>query len=142
QSAWLVASIDHNQAEVRGGNMLEALIANAARLGSGDYLDMLTTIPIAELKKNFSQIVAGSQESAAGAAKAASGTAGAGAEPSKDGTALQRFCQNFTERARQGKLDPVFGRDNEIRQMVDILARRRKNNPICVGDPGVGKSAV
>lgn len=142
QSAWLVASIDHNQAEVRGGNMLEALIANAARLGSGDYLDMLTTIPIAELKKNFSQIVAGSHEAAAGAAKAASGTAGAGAEPSKDGTALQRFCQNFTERARQGKLDPVFGRDNEIRQMVDILARRRKNNPICVGDPGVGKSAV
>jgi type VI secretion system protein VasG len=69
---------------------------------------------------------------------------GAGAAPQGDkaGSALQRFCEDFTAKARAGKIDPVFGRDPEIRQMVDILARRRKNNPICVGDPGVGKTAV
>ena len=56
--------------------------------------------------------------------------------------ALQRFTINITQKARNGKIDPVFGRDAEIRQMVDILARRRKNNPILVGDPGVGKTAL
>ncbi|WP_436883470.1 AAA family ATPase, partial [Enterobacter asburiae] len=55
---------------------------------------------------------------------------------------LDRFTTDVTARARDGKIDPVFGRDNEIRQMVDILARRRKNNPILVGEPGVGKTAL
>src|SRR5690606_33643152 len=56
--------------------------------------------------------------------------------------AIDRFCEDFTAKAAAGRIDPVFGRDDEIRQMLDILARRRKNNPICVGDPGVGKTAV
>jgi hypothetical protein len=55
---------------------------------------------------------------------------------------LTRFCENFTEKARRGKIDPVFGRHLEIRQIVDILARRRKNNPIIVGEAGVGKTAL
>ncbi|ANB74863.1 ClpV1 family T6SS ATPase [Paraburkholderia phytofirmans OLGA172] len=56
--------------------------------------------------------------------------------------ALQRFTIDITQKARDGRIDPVFGRDMEIRQMVDILARRRKNNPILVGEPGVGKTAL
>lgn len=56
--------------------------------------------------------------------------------------ALERFTDNLTEKALNGKIDPVFGRDSEIRQMVDILSRRRKNNPILVGEPGVGKTAL
>ena len=56
--------------------------------------------------------------------------------------ALDKFTLDVTDRAREGKIDPVFGRDNEIRQMVDILSRRRKNNPILVGEPGVGKTAL
>ncbi|MBE3492793.1 type VI secretion system ATPase TssH [Enterobacter cloacae complex sp. P12RS] len=56
--------------------------------------------------------------------------------------ALDKFTLDVTTRAREGKIDPVFGRDNEIRQMVDILSRRRKNNPILVGEPGVGKTAL
>lgn len=56
--------------------------------------------------------------------------------------ALERFTENVTEKAKAGKIDPVFGRDSEIRQMVDILSRRRKNNPILVGEPGVGKTAL
>src|SRR5689334_2481249 len=79
------------------------------------------------------------------------GTAGpsGGGSPSAAGgvaqggdTALGKYANNFTGQARENKIDPVFGRDREIRQMIDILARRRKNNPICVGEPGVGKTAV
>lgn len=143
QQAWLVASIDHGLAEVRSGNLFEALLGNPARLASGDYVDIFSDINLSELRKNFDHIIVNSQEQAAFATAGSSPSGGApGAESSRDGTALQRFCQNFTERARSGELDPVFGRDREIRQMVDILARRRKNNPICVGEPGVGKSAV
>ena len=143
QNAWLVASIDHGLAEVRSGNLFEALLGNPARLASGDYVDLFDEINLSELRKNFDNIIVNSREQAAFAAEGSAPSGGTpGAESSRDGTALQRFCQNFTERARNGELDPVFGRDREIRQMVDILARRRKNNPICVGEPGVGKSAV
>ncbi|CAB3677424.1 Protein ClpV1 [Paraburkholderia sediminicola] len=63
--------------------------------------------------------------------------------PERPGTdALQRFTLDITQKAREGRIDPVFGREVEIRQMVDILARRRKNNPILVGEPGVGKTAL
>ncbi|WP_409033626.1 AAA family ATPase, partial [Klebsiella pneumoniae] len=55
---------------------------------------------------------------------------------------LNRFTEDVTEKARSGRIDPAFGRDTEIRQMVDILSRRRKNNPILVGEPGVGKTAL
>lgn len=60
----------------------------------------------------------------------------------KESEALRRFTIDITQKARDGKIDPVFGRDVEIRQMIDILARRRKNNPILVGEPGVGKTAL
>ncbi|MEM5310260.1 type VI secretion system ATPase TssH [Paraburkholderia sp. JHI869] len=61
---------------------------------------------------------------------------------SVEGDALARFAIDITAKAREGKIDPVFGRDREIQQMVDVLARRRKNNPILVGEPGVGKTAL
>lgn len=61
---------------------------------------------------------------------------------SQEEAVLNRFTVDVTARAREEKIDPVFGRDNEIRQMVDILSRRRKNNPILVGEPGVGKTAL
>ncbi|WP_322049849.1 type VI secretion system ATPase TssH [Paraburkholderia bannensis] len=64
------------------------------------------------------------------------------AKRSVEGDALARFAIDITAKAREGKIDPVFGRDREIQQMVDVLARRRKNNPILVGEPGVGKTAL
>ncbi|EBA1132234.1 AAA family ATPase [Salmonella enterica] len=69
---------------------------------------------------------------------------GGSAQPavSQEESVLNRFTVDVTARAREGKIDPAFGRDNEIRQMVDILSRRRKNNPILVGEPGVGKTAL
>lgn len=66
----------------------------------------------------------------------------AGAAPATTAEALSRFTRDVTADARDGKIDPVYGRENEIRQMVDILSRRRKNNPILVGEPGVGKTAL
>ncbi|MFX7329552.1 hypothetical protein ABTI69_22430, partial [Acinetobacter baumannii] len=56
--------------------------------------------------------------------------------------ALQKYCLDLTERARAGKLDPVIGRDDEIRRAIQILQRRTKNNPVLIGEPGVGKTAI
>jgi type VI secretion system protein VasG len=143
QSGWLIASVDYNLAEVRSGCLFIALLGSAGRLATGDYVDLFEPINLSELRKNFDNVIGASKEQASFAQAGGTAPSGApGAESSREGTALQRFCQNFTERARKGELDPVFGRDKEIRQMIDILARRRKNNPICVGEPGVGKSAV
>jgi type VI secretion system protein VasG len=143
QNGWLIASVDYNLAQVRSGTLFIALLGSAGRLATGDYTELFEPINLSELRKNFDTIIASSKEQADFAQAVSGAPSGApGAESSRDGTALQRFCQNFTERARKGELDPVFGRDKEIRQMIDILARRRKNNPICVGEPGVGKSAV
>ncbi len=142
QNAWMIASIDFNQAEIRSGNLLHALVGSIARLASGDYADQLGEINPGELKKNFHELTKASYETAAAAVKGAESTPGAATGAPQGDGALAKFCQNFTERARKGELDPVFGRDREIRLIVDILARRRKNNPICVGEPGVGKTAV
>ena len=142
--AWLAASVDLNLGQIRSGALVCALLANTTRYG-GDWVDPLRKIPLTELKGKFADIVAASTEEAgalsvAQRAAPADGKSG-GAALSPD-SALARFTINFTEQARNGKIDPVFGRDREIRQMIDILGRRRKNNPICVGDPGVGKTAV
>ena len=142
QLAYLLASIEHGQAEVRSGNLLEALIAKPSRLAADDYPELLSGIGREDLKKSLDTIVAGSSETAKRAV-AESGPGGKAAAPgTSEDSGLKKFCTNFTERAREGKLDPVFERDAEIRQIVDILARRRKNNPIAVGDPGVGKTAL
>ena len=88
----------------------------------------------------------GSPEDAAeSGAAAAAGAAGGGAQPAAAGTqtpALDQFTINLTERAKKGEIDPVIGRDFEIRQVIDILTRRRQNNPILTGEAGVGKTAV
>ncbi len=94
------------------------------------------------LQEHLADLCSGSvEEKAAGAAAAPSGTPGEGALPA--GTkALDQFTINLTEKARKGEIDPVLGRDFEIRQMIDILIRRRQNNPILTGEAGVGKTAV
>ena len=142
--AWMIASVDLYEGSIRSGALLAAFVARASFYASGTYSSLLS-----ELDKNRTVellgIVAGaSRESReAVSAGAGGGSAAAGdAAQGRGGSAIQRFCEDFTAKAREGRIDPVFGRDPEIRQMVDILARRRKNNPICVGDPGVGKTAV
>ncbi|MBT8341747.1 MAG: type VI secretion system ATPase TssH [Desulfatitalea sp.] len=136
QEAWLIGSVDLEEARVRSGALLAAFLTRPNQLGSGRYVDMVTVISRDALMGGFWDIVKGSSE------KAVKETVTAEAGPPGADTALARFCTDFTAKAAAGEIDPVFGRDREIRQMVDILARRRKNNPIVVGEAGVGKTAV
>jgi len=140
ESAWLAASVHHNQNKIRSGALLEVLLEMEG-LYFGAYMETLAEVNRDELRKNFINIVAGSTEDAAVSKRA--DRAEAAAVPKKEGeTALDLYTNNFTEQARHGELDPVFGRDTEIRQAIDILSRRRKNNPILVGEAGVGKTAI
>lgn len=142
QEAWLLGSVELGYGNIRSGILITAALANMRRYGFGSYMDLLENVPVDDLRSNFMDVVAGSSEEvtvlgSTSATGGAEGLVGAG-----DDTALGKFAHNLTESARLGEIDPIFCRDTEIRQMIDILGRRRKNNPIVVGEAGVGKSAV
>jgi type VI secretion system protein VasG len=143
-AAWTIGSIDFNAGQIRTGFTVLALVADddLRRLVRETSREMAKIEPEA-LKKDFLTIVAGSNEEAlaasteeAGAVTPAQRAAG-GKTPN-----LDQYTVNLTENARTGKIDPVLGRDFEIRQIIDILTRRRQNNPILTGEAGVGKTAV
>ncbi|WP_407351814.1 ATP-dependent Clp protease ATP-binding subunit [Luteimonas sp. R10] len=152
EHAWLLASLDSGTTRIRSGHLLLALLTepNLAQLayrGSKQFVRFKRD----ELKHDFSRLTEGSQEAGQGVGFAdADGQGSAdGAEdavPGRGGLsktpALDQFTTNLTQRARDGHIDPVIGRDAEIRQLVDILMRRRQNNPILTGEAGVGKTAV
>jgi type VI secretion system protein VasG len=143
QDGWLVASLELSLPEIRSGVLMASLMDRPSRYTSGAFIDLLDRISKEELRKKLLDIVAGSAEDVAPTGAAAGPGANVPAARRADGeSALARFTQDFTGRARAGEIDAVFGRDREIRQMVDILGRRRKNNPIVVGEAGVGKTAV
>ncbi len=150
QDAWLVASVEFGEAKVRSGHLLLAFLTNEqlgriAREISKDF----TKIKVDELKENFAALTNGSSE-----ARAAEGFTSQPMDTSGDATgggavgapgktkALDQFTVDLTAKARAGKIDPVLGREFEVRQVVDILTRRRQNNPILTGEAGVGKTAV
>lgn len=139
QEAWLLSSIDLSEKKIRSGAILLAFIRKPNSFATGGYVEFAQSISRESLVKEFWTITKTSSESKGAERETAPGEAAAG---KGDGTFIGRFCNDFTQKAKDGKIDPVFGRDNEIRQIIDILARRRKNNPICVGEPGVGKTAV
>ena len=151
EQAWLNASLYYGHDRIRSGVLFDALLEMTDRLPGGHFA-LLDGISQETLRQEFNAITQGSVESLASkhtAPTAASATAtdkpgrpGAAISATPDGGALAQFTIDVTARARAGEIDPVFGRDNEIRQMVDILSRRRKNNPILVGEPGVGKTAL
>lgn len=143
-SSWLLASVEQKETQIRSGHLITALLLDQARLAGGRYTDVLTDISENDLRAQFDDIMASSSEKAGPKDTPLSGGGGqeAGNLGSGDDSALGQYCINFTEQARNGKIDPVFARDHELRQIVDILGRRRKNNPIAVGEPGVGKTAV
>lgn len=138
QESWLLGSVDFGLSRIRSGTLLLAILARPSQFTTSGVVDLLRPMGLDTLRDQFMTIAQGSIEHPSPAEAAA----GQAAQPMAEGSALQRFCQDFTARAGQGSVDPVFGRDQEIRQMVDILARRRKNNPIVVGEAGVGKTAV
>ena len=141
EESWLIASVELGMGDIRSGVLIAALLSNPNRYGFSDYMELLEAIPAEELRRQLPDITASSSEASTvmGVEKAEAGEVSAGA---REDTALGRFTIDFTGRARDGEIDPVFCRDQEIRQMIDILARRRKNNPIAVGEAGVGKTAV
>ncbi|AJY38591.1 type VI secretion system ATPase TssH [Burkholderia humptydooensis] len=141
QDAWLIASLELGETHIRSAAVLAAAVARAARQPSPGGEDVLQSLRKDALVARFaSGACAQSIESSRPAARdAAPGDANDAHDAS---SAIARYCEDFTAKARAGRIDPVFGRDAEIRQIVDILARRRKNNPVCVGEPGVGKTAV
>ncbi len=140
--AWLLASLTFASPRVRSGHLLLALLASD-ELSAFVRQDSkeLATVTVEVLRDQFAKIVAGSREDAEVATTPSAGEAAAGA-PAAGTKALDQFTIDLTARAKQGQIDPVTGRDAEIRQLVDILMRRRQNNPILTGEAGVGKTAV
>ena len=147
RDGWVWGSIEHGAMDIRTGYTLVALVSSdELRRLAGGISDELLKLSPESLKADFHQVVGRSDEETfvaeAGSPRGASpGVAGAPGGPTGGGK-LDRYTLDLTERARQGRLDPVLGRDFEIRQVVDILTRRRQNNPILVGEAGVGKTAV
>ncbi|MDE2390914.1 MAG: AAA family ATPase, partial [Rhodospirillales bacterium] len=145
KQAWLLASIEQGLARVRSGHVLLALLADETLARRArDASSQLLKIQPDVLKRDLVTITAGSIESST--PMAADGAAPATDEngvprPAGSG-ALDLYTYDLTDRARKGKIDPILGRDFEIRQAIDILTRRRQNNPILTGEAGVGKTAV
>ncbi len=140
EAAWLISSVDLGLSVIRSGAILLAYLKRPGLYSQGSQAQILSRLSREELEKNFADIVRSSSEDGGLAAEeqAAQQTAAAGGGESF----IAKFCEDFTAKARSGKLGPGFGRNEEIRSMINILARRRKNNPILVGEPGVGKTAV
>lgn len=141
QDAWMIASIDFASDRIRSGHILLALLTNeqTSRMLASNS-ELFRKINTQTLEESLADIVRGSEED-----KGAPDVPSPGApEPGKAaGTkALDQYTLNLTAQAAAGKIDPVVGRDFEIRQMIDILIRRRQNNPILTGEAGVGKTAV
>jgi type VI secretion system protein VasG len=157
EHGWLIASLASHTARIRSGDLLLALLteptlSQLARRSSA----LFARFPVDELKHKLEELTRDSaegqqalREAAQANAAAGAGTgddaeaeAGQGAKAGRKTPALDQFTTNLTQRARDGKVDPVIGRDMEIRQAIDILMRRRQNNPILTGEAGVGKTAV
>ncbi|MBJ7346563.1 MAG: type VI secretion system ATPase TssH [Gemmataceae bacterium] len=147
RQAWLLASVDFNASRIRSGHLLAAALsdrdlASRVKSSSSELGKIKTDKLIAELPMLFQE----SKENPGVMASGNEGSASAGGpgkvNPNSKTPNLDQFTQNLTEIARQGKIDPVLGRDPEIRQVIDILTRRRQNNPILAGEAGVGKTAV
>ncbi|WP_282609169.1 type VI secretion system ATPase TssH [Pelagibius sp. Alg239-R121] len=145
REAWVLASLQFSAPKVRSCHLLCALLLDdglspIARESSAQF----ARIPADVLQRDMMKIVADSDEAIGEAAAAVSEGGGAPAAPAgaTGGTALAQFTINLTQRAKDGSIDPVLGRDPEVRQIVDILTRRRQNNPILTGEAGVGKTAV
>ncbi len=139
QDSWLLASAELQHAQLRSGVMLLVLLMTPQRYLPGSVTRLLAKVNRELLRQQFDEWV---KESAETQVTTTPGGKTAQAVLPADASLLARFTVNVTEQARQGSLDPVLCRDHEIDLMIDILSRRRKNNPIVVGEAGVGKSAL
>ncbi|MDO6590546.1 type VI secretion system ATPase TssH [Loktanella sp. D2R18] len=148
ERAWIYASLKFGEGQIRTGHLLIGMLKTS---GLRNVLTSISAefgkIKADDLLDNFADIVAGSTEDGLGAQDgsglAEPGETSAAMPPQmQEGASLAQFCTDLTAKARDGDIDPIVGRDEEIRQLVDVLMRRRQNNPILTGEAGVGKTAV
>lgn len=150
EQAWLIASLDSQIGRIRSGHLLLALLTAPDLAQFAERMSpLLRDVRVTDLKHKFDELTAGSREversnAAQNEDESTSDTAAADSLPGAPSKtpALDTYTSNLTQRARDGKIDPVIGREGEIRQTIDILMRRRQNNPIMTGEAGVGKTAV
>jgi type VI secretion system protein VasG len=147
ERAWVYGSLMFNDRQVRTGYLLIGLLKTPGlRNALLSISKQFERVKLDDLCDQFATLLAASPESSQGATESGGvpGEASDAISPAAMGKqeALKRFTSDMTEQARGGKMDPIVGRDDEIRQVVDILMRRRQNNPILIGEAGVGKTAV
>jgi type VI secretion system protein VasG len=147
ERAWVYGSLMFGERQVRSGHLIVGMLKTASLRNTLFSISrQFERVKLEDLCDRFAQLLAGSPENqlAASDAQGEPGEASGAMAPAAMGKqeALKRFTTDLTEQARGGKMDPIVGRDDEIRQVVDILMRRRQNNPILVGEAGVGKTAV
>src|SRR4029077_2533469 len=151
ERAWVYGSLMFGEFQVRTGHVIVGFLNSELRHKFLAISREFNKLKLEELTDNFAKITSGSPEDGLRAsdgsgmsAGAAAGEASGAIAPAAMGKqeALKKFAVDLTEKARKGELDPIVGRDEEIRQVVDILMRRRQNNPILTGEAGVGKTAV
>ncbi|AHK14846.1 type VI secretion system ATPase TssH [Thalassolituus oleivorans] len=145
KNAWMLASVDYGQAVISSGHLLAALMLddNSRRqlLESCPELKEIAPESIRETAKAIYGTTGETDHLLRGDETGATSVAGGNVAATKT-PSLDKYTVNLTERAQKGEIDPVLGRDEEIRQCIDILTRRRQNNPIMTGEAGVGKTAV
>ena len=137
QEAWLLGSLEFEQTQIRSASIFLALVLNASRYLPTAVASYLNQINKETLRQSLLVFAKGSAESQTTQENTTTPSA-----VHTDQSDLARFAENLTAKASAGNIDPVLARDKEIDLMIDILSRRRKNNPIVVGDAGVGKSAL
>jgi len=147
REAWVLTSLKYSAHQIRSGYLLTALLTDRAFAGRmRSASSELAKIPSDQLERDLATLIAGSAEdaeiTAASQPGATPGDRPPGVATDSKTPSLDQFTTNLTEQAKKGKIDPVLGRDPEIRQIIDILTRRRQNNPILTGEAGVGKTAV
>ncbi|TDE37504.1 type VI secretion system ATPase TssH [Antarcticimicrobium sediminis] len=152
ERGWVWGSLLYSSSQVRTGHLLLGMLKTPSlRNILSSMSPELARIGADDLAENFARATEGSPEE--GQRPQDGSQTGGGVEPGEasgarapaqmgQGEALEQFCTDLTEQARNGEIDPIVGRDEEIRQIVDILMRRRQNNPILTGEAGVGKTAV
>lgn len=143
ESAWLIASLEAQDGAIRSGHLLLALLTQPALAQRATRIStVLAQLSPDDIKVHFERFAEGSQKQNATGDSVTSTESSEGSAVRVKTPALDQFTTSLTQRARDGHLDPVIGRETEIRQVIDILMRRRQNNPILTGEAGVGKTAV
>ena len=151
ERAWVYGTLMFGESQVRSGHLVVGMLKTTSLRNSLYGMSkQFERIKLEHLSDSFAKLLGASPEAQMSATDgftgggAAPGEASGAVAPAAMGKqeALKKFTVDLTEQARSGKMDPIVGRDDEIRQMVDILMRRRQNNPIMIGEAGVGKTAV